>query len=153
MDIKLLTENAKKPHRATKNSLGFDLIYPYSDIVIPSGKMQQVPMGVALDLESQKLVAFIFIRSGIAKNHGITLLNNVGLIDADYQGELKILLLNVSEQDYLLKQGTRIAQIVFIPPMFLKVANQVETEGFNIVSDFKQKTQRGIGGFGSTGEN
>ena len=100
-----------------------------------------VPTGIAIGLPDRKYGAFIFARSGLATKKGITLSNCVGVVDSDYTGEIKVGLINLSSEEYTLTRGERIAQMVIMP-----VAHANFT-----VTDELDKTQRGSGGFGSTG--
>lgn len=92
----------------------------------------QIPEGYA---------GFVFPRSGLSMKKGITMANSVGVIDNDYTGEIKLAMLNVSSKDYTINPGDRVAQLVFIP---IAHARLVEVESL-------EKTERGDGGFGSTG--
>jgi dUTP pyrophosphatase len=135
-----LTESAQPPHRATQNSAGADLraclesqvvIKPNSRVMIPTGIAAEIPAGYG---------GFLFIRSSVGKR-GIALANSVGVIDADYRGEIGIVLFNLSQDDFTVKNGDRIAQLVILP---VEMAEFVEKTS---LSD----TVRGKGGFGSTG--
>jgi dUTP pyrophosphatase len=140
--IMKLCDSAVIPKNATSGSAGMDLYAcTNEDIVIEPGKRVLVPTGLAIALESADYVAYIFARSGLAVKSGITLTNCVGVIDSDYRGELKVALINHSDQTYVIKNGERIAQLVIAP--FLQVAYQEQDE--------LSETVRGTGGFGSTG--
>jgi dUTP pyrophosphatase len=100
-----------------------------------------LPTGLALYIADPKLAAVLLPRSGLGHKHGIVLGNLVGLIDSDYQGELKISCWNRGSESFLVNPGERIAQLVFVP---------VQQVRFEVVDEFIQ-TDRGAGGFGSSG--
>ena len=143
LKIKKVREGAIIPKRATEGSAGMDL-YAVLDgeKTIDKGEILLVPTGIAIELPSSDFVAYIFARSGLAIKHGITLANSVGVIDSDYRGEVWVGLVNVSNTPYTITPGERIAQLV-ISPVSLMPTMEVET-----LSD----TDRGAGGFGSTGK-
>lgn len=101
-----------------------------------------IPSGFAIEPESNGFGAFIFARSGLASKKGICLANSVGVVDSDYRGEIKVALLNTSDEPYTVQPFERIAQLVFMP---------IEVAKF-IPSDTLGDTERGAGGFGSTGK-
>ncbi len=142
--IKFLENNKEKkmPFYATTGSAGMDLTACIEeDIVLKPLERALVPTGIAIGLPSEEYGAFIFARSGLATKKGITLSNCVGVVDSDYTGEIKVGLINLSQEPYTLTNGERIAQLVILP---VAHANFVATEELD-------KTQRGSGGFGSTG--
>lgn len=143
LKIKKVREGAIIPKRATEGSAGMDL-YAVLDgeKTIDKGEILLVPTGIAIELPSSDFVAYIFARSGLAIKHGVTLANSVGVIDSDYRGEVCVGLVNVSNTPYTITPGERIAQLV-ISPVSLIPTMEVET-----LSD----TDRGAGGFGSTGK-
>jgi dUTP pyrophosphatase len=146
INMKLFDESLP-PERATEGSLGSDLYYPYEkDLIINPNETDLVPMGIWLDMTGTDLTAFIISRSSIPKKLGLVVKNGIGLIDNDYQEELKLLLWNTSDAKQVITKGQRIAQLVFIPEYFLKLARSID---FNLVDNFAIETQRG--GFGSTG--
>lgn len=143
--IKFLDNNTEKkmPFYATAGSAGMDLTACIEeDIVIEPLERKLIPTGIAVLLPDAEHGAFIFARSGLAVKHGITLANSVGVVDSDYTGEIKVGLINLSNTPYTLRKGERIAQMVILP-----VRQAVFT-----ATDELEKTQRGSGGFGSTGE-
>ncbi len=144
LKIKKLRENAKVPARATAGSAGMDL---YACIDEPKtlapGKLLLIPTGIAIELPSPEYVAYIFARSGLGIKHGICLANGVGVVDSDYRGEVCVGLCNVSDREYTVNPFERVAQMV-ISPVSLMPTVEVTT-----LSD----TERGEGGFGSTGKN
>ena len=142
--IKFLENNTEKklPFYATEGSAGMDLTACIEeDIVLKPLQRVLVPTGIAIALPGREYGAFIFARSGLATKKGITLSNCVGVVDSDYTGEIKVGLINLSSEEYTLTKGERIAQMVILP-----VAHANFT-----VCDELNKTQRGSGGFGSTG--
>lgn len=110
------------------------------DICLKPGERHLIPTGLAIALPTG-WEAQIRPRSGLALKHGITVLNTPGTIDADYRGEIKVLVINLGDKEYILKRGERIAQMVFAP---VQQAQLVEVENLD-------ETGRGDGGFGHTG--
>lgn len=100
-----------------------------------------IPTGIAIALPAN-CEAQIRPRSGLALKHGLTLLNTPGTIDSDYRGEIKLIVINLGEEDYILKRGERIAQMVFAQVVHPEI---VEVESLD-------QTDRGAGGFGHTGK-
>ncbi len=142
--IKLLENNKEKklPFYATEGSAGMDLIACIDeDIVLPPLGRALVPTGIAIEIPGPEFGAFVFARSGLAIKKGITLANCVGVIDSDYTGEIKVGLINMSNEEFVVTNGERIAQLVIMP------VNQANL----VVVDELDKTERGAGGFGSTG--
>lgn len=128
------------PKYQTQGASGCDLRSSV-DVVIPAGKRSIVPTGLKLDIPTG-FEAQVRPRSGLAAKHGITVLNSPGTIDCDFRGEVKVILLNTDDQDFIIKKGDRIAQLVFTQvfrAIFKKDENLTETD-------------RGAGGFGSTGK-
>ena len=138
---KKLHPDAKPPFRATENSAGADLCALIEeDTVIKSESQLMIPTGIAVEIPAG-YGGFIFPRSSVSARYGVSLVNSVGVIDADYRGELKIPLINHSKSDYTFKNGERIAQLVIMPVEYAEFTQK------NSLSD----TIRGDGGFGSTG--
>lgn len=134
--------DAKIPVRATAGSAGLDLCACIdAPLTLEGGETALIPTGVAIALPSNEMAAFIFARSGLAVKHGIGLLNAVGVIDSDYRGELKVGVINQIAEPYTINPGERIAQLVIMPVCPL---TPVETDSLD-------ETERGEGGFGSTG--
>ena len=143
LKIKRLNENAVIPKAATGGSAGMDLYACLTEnIIIAPGQRVLIPTGIAIQLESNAYVAYIYARSGLAIKSGITLSNCVGVVDSDYRGEVKVGLINLSDNEYTVKNGDRIAQMVVAP---------VVQCNFQVVKDLSS-TVRGEGGFGSTGK-
>ncbi len=141
--VKKLRENAKIPYRATPGSAGADLCACIDEpITIAPGELHKIPTGIAIELPDSSMGAFLFARSGLGVKHGITLANSVGVVDSDYRGEICVGLCNVSNQPYTIQPDERIAQMVIMPVVCADFT-EVQT-----LSD----TQRGSGGFGSTGK-
>ena len=142
LKIKKLKENAIIPKAATGGSAGMELYACIdSDITIKPKERVLISTGIAIALESADYVAYIYARSGLAVKHGITLSNCVGVVDSDYRGEVKVGLINLSEQEYTVTSGDRIAQLVIAPVIMPEV----------VESDTLDETERADGGFGSTG--
>ena len=130
------------PSYATEGSAGLDLRAMIdADVVINAGESMFVKTGMAIYLKDPRYAAMVLPRSGLGVKHGIVLGNLVGLIDADYQGELMVCLWNRSQEDFTLKVGERMAQMIIVP---------VIQATFNQVESF-EATERGEGGFGHTG--
>jgi dUTP pyrophosphatase len=129
------------PSYATAQSAGLDLMAAVaSDVTLAPGARQLVPTGLAIALPAG-FEAQVRPRSGLALKHGITVLNSPGTIDADYRGEVQVLLINHGSQPFVIRRGDRIAQMVVAP---------VTQIAWNIV-DRLDETERGSGGYGSTG--
>lgn len=136
--------NYPLPSRGSADSAGMDLIACIDEpLTIKAGETVLVNTGLAIYLKDPNLVGLIYPRSGLGNDHGIVLGNLVGVIDADYQGELKVSLWNRSAVDYTVSVGERIAQYVVTP---------VIVPTLEFVEDFSDTSERGTGGFGSTGK-
>ena len=143
LNVKRLRPAALLPKRATTGSAGYDLFACLEEaLVIPAGETRMVPTGIAIDVGSPELAAFIFARSGIAVKHGVAPANCVGVVDSDYRGEVMVGLHNHSSKDYTIQPEERVAQLVLMPVALPQVQECEE------LSD----TGRGAGGFGSTGK-
>ncbi len=144
LEIKIINKSGNDlPAYETEQSAGLDLraflsdsviIKPLERILIPTGLFIELPKGFEAQIRP---------RSGLAYKHGITVLNSPGTIDADYRGEIKVILINLSQSDFEIKNGERICQMVIA---------RHETAKFLQVSDLTV-TDRGAGGFGHTGKN
>ena len=142
--MKKVRENAIIPKRATAGSAGLDLCACIDEpLTVKAGERAVIPSGIAIALENSEVVALVFARSGLAIKHGISLSNSVGVIDSDYRGEICVGIINTSREDYTVNPGERIAQLVLTPVI---PAEPVEVESLD-------ETERGAGGFGSTGRN
>ncbi|MDX2345667.1 MAG: dUTP diphosphatase [Legionella sp.] len=135
-------KNIDLPSYATPGSAGLDLrVCIDSPLQIAGGETVLLPTGLSIYIADSNLAAVILPRSGLGHKHGIVLGNLVGLIDSDYQGELKVSCWNRNQEHFTIEPGDRIAQLVFLP---------VVQPSFKIVTDFDE-TDRGEGGFGSSG--
>lgn len=141
--VRRLRESAKLPFRATEGSAGMDLYACIdSPVTLGAGEKAVIPTGIAIELPSAELAAFVFARSGLAIKHGIGLLNGVGVIDSDYRGEICVGVINQLAEPYTIAPDERIAQLVIMP---VSLINPVEAQSL-------EDTARGEGGFGSTGK-
>jgi len=139
---KRLGKDFPLPSYSTSGSAGLDLRAMLdADLTLEAGKTVLIPTGLAIYIADPKLAAIILPRSGLGHKNGIVLGNLVGLIDSDYQGQLLISCWNRSEQDFVIKVGERIAQLVLTPIV------QAELE---VVNEFVA-TKRAEGGFGHSG--
>lgn len=130
------------PTYATDGSAGLDLRACLDAAYqLAPGETLLIPTGMAIHIGDENLAAVILPRSGLGHKHGIVLGNLVGLIDSDYQGELKVSCWNRGTDHFTIEPGERIAQLVFVP---------VVQASFEVVEEFNQ-TKRGDGGFGSSG--
>ena len=145
LDVKILDERmrAQLPTYATAGSAGLDLRACIdAPLVIEPGQTILVPTGLAIHIAHPGYCAMILPRSGLGHKSGIVLGNLVGLIDSDYQGQLMVSTWNRGQTAFTLQPLDRLAQMVVVP---------VVQVGFNIVDDFAG-SERGAGGFGSTGK-
>ena len=143
IEIKIINQSSNPlPEYATTGSSGMDIranleepqtLQPFERLLIPTGLFIELPDGHEAQIRP---------RSGLAIKQGITCLNTPGTIDADYRGEIKVILINLSQQEQVIGHGDRIAQMVF---QKVEKAHWVETEQLEI-------TQRNAGGFGHTGK-
>ncbi|QLG87223.1 dUTP diphosphatase [Chitinibacter bivalviorum] len=146
MDVKILDQRLKDnlPAYATPGAAGLDLRACLdAPVELAPGATTLVPTGMAIHLEDPTLAAMILPRSGLGHKHGIVLGNLVGLIDSDYQGQLFVSVWNRGTTSFTIQPLERIAQLVIVP---------VVQVGFNIVEEFTE-SDRGEGGFGSTGKH
>lgn len=143
MKIKKLKEGAHLPQRATEGSAGIDLCaLCEEDIVLAAGQRALVPTGLAIELPGAQYVALVFARSGLALREGLAMANGVGVIDSDYRGEVAVPVINQSDKEIHIANGQRIAQMLVMP---------VELPQLVLVDELSD-TERGEGGFGSTGK-
>jgi dUTP pyrophosphatase len=146
LDLKILDARMRDqlPAYATTGSAGLDLRACLDEpLTLQPGETALVPTGLAIHVGDPGYAALILPRSGLGHKHGIVLGNLVGLIDSDYQGQLMISTWNRGQTTFTLNPMERLAQLVIVPV--------VQAE-FNIVDDFEQ-SDRGAGGFGSTGKH
>ena len=140
--VKKLSEKAVLPQIATAGAAAADL-YALLDepMKIEGGQRKLVPTGISIELPSNEYVALICSRSGMAFKKGLCLANGIGVIDSDYRGELLVAMLNSGTEPQTIEPGDRIAQLMIMPvsvPEYLEVSELGQTD-------------RGSGGFGSTG--
>ena len=146
VQLKLLDDKVKEylPQYATQGSAGLDLRACLdAPLILKPGQTELIPTGIAIHIEDNQLCGMILPRSGLGHKHGIVLGNLVGLIDSDYQGQLFISIWNRGQTEFVLNPLERIAQLVIVP---------VVQVGFELVDEFTQ-SERGDGGFGSTGKH
>lgn len=145
VELKILNPKMAEflPVYATPGSAGLDLRACLdSAVTLQPGETFLIPTGLAVHLGNPNYAAMLLPRSGLGHKHGIVLGNLVGLIDSDYQGELKVSLWNRSNVPFTVEPMERIAQMVIVP---------VVQAGFKVVDEFAA-SDRGTGGFGSTGK-
>ncbi|WP_066801647.1 dUTP diphosphatase [Moraxella oblonga] len=135
--------NFPLPTHATDGSAGIDLRACIDEpVVIRAGETRLIGTGIAIYIKDPNFAGLILPRSGLGHKHGIVLGNLVGLIDSDYQGELLVSVWNRSDTDFTLNPAERMAQYVVVP---------VVRPSFEVVSEFDDDSERGAGGFGSSG--
>ena len=143
INVKKLREAAKLPYRATEGSAGADLYACLeAPVTVQPDQRVTIPVGIAVEIPAG-FGGFVFPRSSVACKFGVSLPNCVGVIDSDYRGELCVPVINHSAEPYTIKVGDRIAQLVILP---------VENAVYEYADDLTD-TQRGEGGFGSTGKS
>ena len=144
LKVKKVREKAKIPTRATNGSAGLDLYACIDEpITLSKGEKALIPTGIAIGLDDPHYAAFIHSRSGLAIKHGLALLNSVGVVDSDYRGEVCVGIIKLTEDPYTIQPFERIAQMVIKP---VELPEIVEVQDLD-------DTDRGAGGFGSTGRN
>jgi len=146
LDVKILDPRLRgsMPHYATEGAAGLDLrACIESPISLAPGASELVPSGLAIHLADPGLAAIVLPRSGLGHKHGIVLGNLVGLIDSDYQGQVMVSMWNRSAAAFTINPMDRIAQLIVVPVVRVRL---------NIVDEFAA-SQRGVGGFGSTGNS
>lgn len=142
LTFKRLREGAKIPVRATEASAGMDLSASLTEPVeIPPHEIRLIPTGLAAAPARCDVMLMLCARSGLASKHGIGMANGVGIVDADYRGEICVPLINQSDVPFTVTDGLRIAQLIVVPVILPELAE----------SDILPETDRGSGGFGSTG--
>ena len=130
------------PNYATGGSAGLDLYAALKEeIILKPGEIKSISTGIAFHIGDKSIAGFVFSRSGLSSRNGIALVNSVGVIDSDYTGEIICPMINLSKNTYTIKPKDRIAQIVFMPIYLANLA----------LCDELESTERGSGGFGSTG--
>lgn len=142
MEIDIINKSGfELPNYETEGSAGIDLqanidepikLEPLDRALVPTGLFISIPEGFEAQIRG---------RSGLALKHGITLANGIGTIDSDYRGEIKVILINLGKEPYIINKGDRVAQMVFV---------KYERVNFNLVKELDE-TSRGKGGFGHSG--
>ncbi|MEY3502714.1 MAG: hypothetical protein RL763_782 [Pseudomonadota bacterium] len=146
LDVKVMDQRLREmlPNYATPGSAGLDLRACLDQaLTLQANAWQLLPTGMAIHLKDPNYAALILPRSGLGHKHGIVLGNLVGLIDSDYQGQLMVSAWNRSDVAFTIEPMERIAQLIIVP---------VVQAQFNLVDDFDVATERGAGGYGSTGK-
>ena len=146
IDVKIMDARMadQLPAYATPGSAGLDLrACLEAPVTLQPNAWQLIPTGIAIHLDDANFAALILPRSGLGHKHGIVLGNLVGLIDSDYQGQLMVSAWNRSPTAFTIEPMERIAQLVIVP---------VVQAQFNVVADFAAASERGAGGYGSTGK-
>lgn len=133
-------EDIQTPKFMTEGSVGMDIYASVVQEIIKPGEIKVIPTGICIQLP-KGYEAQVRPRSGLAANYGISLVNSPGTIDWDYRGEIKIIMINHGNEDFVIKRGDRIAQLVF---------HKVEIPIIELVENL-DSTERGNNGFGSTG--
>lgn len=142
IQLRILDERARAPEYATPGSAGLDLrALLDAPLTLAPGDTQLIRTGLSIHIADPGLAAVVLPRSGLGHKHGIVLGNLVGLIDSDYQGELMVSCWNRGRDSFTIEPGERIAQLVILP---------VVQARFSVVDTF-EASQRGEGGFGSSG--
>jgi dUTP pyrophosphatase len=146
LDVKVMDQRLREmlPSYATPGSAGLDLRACLDQaLTLQANAWQLLPTGMAIHLKDPTYAALILPRSGLGHKHGIVLGNLVGLIDSDYQGQLMVSAWNRSDVAFTIEPMERIAQLIIVP---------VVQAQFNLVDAFDVATERGAGGYGSTGK-
>lgn len=142
IQIQKLHADAICPTKATPDSAGYDLHAALEEpITIPVGEIRRIPTGIAMAPDRSDVALLVFPRSGLAAKHGITLANSVGVVDADYRGEIQVPLINHGTEPFVVSHGMRIAQLLVVPVLY---PTWTEVSALDA-------TQRGDSGFGSSG--
>ena len=147
MELKVkikLTRGMEAPTYATENAAAVDLraaLEEGEEVVIAPGERRLIPTGISISPEDRNTVAVIAGRSGLGIKNGVTLANGIGLIDADYRGEIQVGLINRGNESFKVHRNDRIAQMMFLPVYHAAFLPCEELD----------ETERGAGGFGSTG--
>lgn len=141
MKVKILKEGIALPEYKSEGAAALDLVCAADEpIVLPPQHRALVPTGIAISIPSD-YVAIICARSGVAFKKGITAANSIGVIDSDYRGEIFFAALNTSDKEAVIEPGERIAQLMLMPVAHAEIKVVAELDS----------TERGSGGFGSTG--
>lgn len=140
--FKKIDEKAVIPHRATAGSAGMDICACLDeDVILQPGEIRMIPTGLTAEVDCTDVALLVYPRSGLSTKHGVTLANCVGVVDSDYRGEWFIPLINHGKQAFIVEHGMRIAQLVPTRVLFPEIE----------VCESLSETERGSGGFGSSG--
>jgi len=144
--VKIIRVNADAdfdlPEYATPGSAGMDLRACIKEsVVLKPMERALIPSGIAVSTGDPGIVAIVAARSGLSVKHGVALVNGIGVVDSDYTGEIKVGLINLSNESYEIKPMERVAQLLFMPVEKVRL----------LLVDRLDETERGSGGFGSTG--
>jgi len=142
IELKKLTETAVTPQYKSAEAAAMDLYYDGEEVELHPGTTQFLNTGIAVHIDNPGVVGVLAVRSSISKR-GVCLANAIGIIDSDYQGELKVGLINNSNEMQFISKGERFAQIMFL--------HGVVHPTLNLVEEFSSTSERGVGGVGSTG--
>jgi len=141
--LQLLRPGVSVPRYATEGAAACDLTAAIdAPLLLETGKSVSVPTGISISMDRAGVVAIVCARSGLAFRHGLSLVNGIGVIDEDYRGEICVGLRNDGPRNYEIQPGERIAQLMFVPYLRAEFS----------VADTLDETERGAGGFGSTGK-
>ena len=141
INMKIVSKSGRVPAYATEGSAGFDIsAYLPEPMTLKAGERALVPTGLFFEVP-EGYEAQVRARSGLAIKHGIGLVNGIGTVDSDYRGEIRVPMINWSDEDFVINDGDRIAQVV------ITSYEKVDIEIADNISD----TERGSGGFGHTG--
>lgn len=141
-ELKVISKSGILPEYKTSGAAGADVCaFVEAPVVLEPGKRALIPTGLFFEIPEGFEIQ-VRPRSGLAFKNGVTVLNSPGTIDSDYRGELKVILINLGEEKFVVNNGERIAQIVAAPV----------TQGIFVKAEAISETQRGEGGFGSTGK-
>lgn len=141
INMNIISKSGRLPEYKTKGASGFDIqAYLDEPVTLKPGERKVVPTGLFFEIP-EGCEAQVRARSGLAIKHGIGLVNSIGTIDSDYRGEIKVPLINFGDEEFTIKDGERIAQVVLMPVIRAELH----------LSDELSDTDRGEGGFGHTG--
>lgn len=142
INMKIVSESGRMPAYATEGSAGFDIsaYLPEGPMVLKAGARALVPTGLYFEVP-EGYEAQVRARSGLAIRNGIGLVNGIGTVDSDYRGEIRVPMINWSDEDFTINDGDRIAQVII---------TSYEKVNLELVCDLSE-TERGEGGFGHTG--